>query len=105
MVHEALGRAVLYRLFHGFRLTTGTVFEDQALLRLPSFQLPAMYSANQGSAFPGLPSSKNIDQWTDPRTAQDQPALVVAQDLPGTYPCLQISLRAGTGCGWEYKRK
>lgn len=69
LVHEVLptkAKQDMYRMFHGFRVTTTNrplfvqdyttrgVFRDHALPRLPSFQLPPMYSANHGSAFLGI---------------------------------------------------
>ena len=73
IIHEVLPNKApndMYRLFHGFRLTTSNkplfendykkrkVFEDQAIPRLPSYQLPAMYSKNHQSCFTGLPKKK-----------------------------------------------
>jgi hypothetical protein len=70
IAHEVLANKAkhdMYRLFHGFRLTMSDkalfeedyarrrVFEDQAVPRLPSYQLPAMYSKNHQSMFTGLP--------------------------------------------------
>jgi hypothetical protein len=71
LVHEVVGGKAdhdMCRMFHGIRLTQCSealfrddyqqrrVFEDQAVPRLPSFQLPPMYSANHGSLLLGLPN-------------------------------------------------
>ena len=75
LVHEVIASKTLhdmYRIFHGFRLThfdvplfhndytKRRVFQDQAIPRLPSFQLPPMYSANHGSVFLGLPQDTAV---------------------------------------------
>lgn len=73
IAHEVLPNKAkndMYRLFHGFRLTTSDkplfesdykkrkVFEDQAIPRLPSYQLPTMYSKNHQTFFTGLTKKK-----------------------------------------------
>ena len=81
LVHEVVaGKAqtsTMYRMFHGFRLTHGdrplfdsdylqrSVFDDQAIPRLPSFQFPPMYSSNHGSCLLGLPREMGVTTLRD----------------------------------------
>lgn len=74
IVHEVVSSPAkhdMIRLFHGYRLTHATVslfdcdyrerdvFASQGLPRLPSFQLPAMFSSNHQSLFLGIPKDPN----------------------------------------------
>ena len=77
LVHEVVSTPAsrdMFRMFHGFRFTTGTrslfeadyrerrVFEDQALPRLPSFQLPPVYSKNHASSFLGIDGTEESNR-------------------------------------------